>query len=348
MQSAPTRIFRKMPKKYLKKWPAFLLLTLAVILVLTFLNRPPENKNQAPSSIFSDKSFTSYAQFAKQNGPQKAYQLLKENFPDNNPFAHDFAHVIGITAYEQNGPQGLGICDTAYNYGCYHGFIETFLVKKGIGAILEIEKNCSALGSVHAPSCLHGIGHGVLANRAYKLTEALEDCDIMQEKNRIYCWDGVFMERVTGSMQNAKDRVVITNETLFEPCNQIGGIYKGQCWRNQVTSWLTFFKRDTQEVGNMCLKIEKEHQATCFESIGLANVMWAQEDQIKLLNLCKILPNGNYSNECLIGELKELLFEGKSASIAQNLCNYVSRLAKQECLSTFNQQRDQSRARFGS
>ena len=335
-----------MSKKHLV-WAFLILILISISAIFLLSKKPPVNKNTS-SEIFADKSFSSYADYAKQNGPQKAYQLLKENFPENNPTAHDFAHVIGISAYEQLGPAGLKICDTAYNYGCYHGFIEAFLVEKGTSAIADIEKSCLALGNVHSPSCLHGIGHGVLAGRSYKLTEALKDCDIMNQSTRIYCWDGVFMERVTGSMQDPKDRFSLSESNLLEPCDKIANIYKDQCWRNQVTSWLTFFKRDTKEVGLMCKKIEKEHQATCFESIGLANVMTAQEDQIKLLDLCKILPDGIFSDDCLMGELKEILFEGKSQNIAQNLCNYVAPQTKEKCLALFNQHYRDSMIRFGN
>lgn len=334
-----------MPKKHLK---TLVLLLSVIILALLFIFSKKSTVEKTQPNLFSDKSFKSYAVYAKENGPQKAYQLLKENYPQNNPEAHDFAHVIGISSYEQIGPSGLKICDSAYNYGCFHGYIEAFLVEKGTVAIKEIEKNCLALGTVHAPSCLHGIGHGVLAGQAYKLNESLSDCDVMQKSYRIYCWDGVFMERIDGSMQNPKDKAQLNLDNLMEPCNKIPETYKEQCYRNQVTLWSSYFTGNNNEVGKLCSEIEKNYQKTCIESIGLRNTMRAQENQEELLKLCKILPGDNFSDDCLIGELKELLFEGKSATIAQNLCNYTSQAGKQECFSTFRAHYEQSRLRFGN
>lgn len=299
------------------------LVALPVALIFAVGNFKNFSKNQVNTeALFADRTYATFENFAKENGVEVAYQLLKEKFAKNEAGAHDFAHVVGLVAFEKKGTSGLGICDTAYNYGCYHGFIEGFLSAKGIKSMGEIEKSCVALGPVHTPSCIHGIGHGVLAKRSYKLKEALGDCVLLKLEVRIYCWDGVFMERVVGSMQNPRDRASLTEDTLNEPCDSIDYVYKIHCWRNQVAAWFTYYQNNPQKVARRCSLIEEQFQQTCFENIGFTNVMNAGEDQQKLISICSF--DGQISDFCLIGEMKELLFEGKSPQIAQSLCSYVS------------------------
>ncbi|MBI2594187.1 hypothetical protein HYW39_00655 [Candidatus Curtissbacteria bacterium] len=297
-------------------------------------------------AVFADKTYASFEKLAKEKGIEVAYSLLKEKFPANQAAAHDFAHVVGLASFEKKGPSGLSVCDAAYNYGCYHGFIEGFLVKKGPEAIVEIEKSCLALGSVHAPSCIHGIGHGVLAYRSYKLDEALMDCDVQKENTRIYCWDGVFMERITGSMQNPKDRPILTETTLNQPCDSIAYIYKKNCWRNQVAAWFIYFQNNPQKVGARCSLIEPEFQEVCFENIGFTNVMSAAENRDLLIGWCQI-ENGRISDSCIIGEMKELLFEGKSPQLAQSLCIIISPQKQQDCHQQFQLHFAEYQTRFG-
>lgn len=339
-------VFRKF-KNLLKNYLTIIIFVLPVLALLTYLaaSRRQSSSVDIDPAVFQKKDYQKFEQFAGKVGPQKAYVVLKNHYPSNDVDAHDFAHVVGLIAYEKEGTKGLGLCDTAYNYGCSHGFIEGFLIKRGIDAVGEIEQSCIELGPIHAPSCLHGIGHGLMINSSYQLDIALTDCDRLKESSRLYCWDGAFMERIAGSMQSAESRMKLTAETLNEPCDIIGEIYKQQCWRNQVTSWLEFFFGNTQKVLSQCTKIQNEFQQICFESVGLINVMNAKENISQLVALCAITDDF-LIDSCLIGELKELLFEGKNPQIAQSLCGYVSKQNSQSCQNLYNQLFTESQMRF--
>lgn len=326
----------------------------ASLAIFPQLGKKPQTKpidQKRVDQIFKSNDTQAFTKLTQEIGPQKAYDLLKIKFPKNDADAHDFAHIIGIVAHDSGGIKGLSVCDTAYNYGCYHGFIEVFIAKNGIGKVAGIEEGCIALGTVHAPSCLHGIGHGVMVDASYKLDTALENCSILKTTSQIYCWDGVFMERIVGSMLAADKRPVITEATLGEPCNSVQIVYKEQCWRNQVSAWLPFFAGNTKDVGKQCSLIEDQYQKTCFESLGLLVTITVGENAPALISSCQVLANpptgGQVSDDCLIGAMKELLFEGKNPLLSQTLCNSVSSQNRPYCLQVYSDHLSQSQARFG-
>lgn len=320
----------------------------ALFLLILFLSALSPSKEQSSSlnAIFEKGNFTQFSSFVEKDGVEKAYQLLKMRFPKNEAAAHDFAHIIGLSAYEEIGSSGLRVCDNAYNYGCYHGFIEGFLARKGIEAVKEIEGSCQSLGKVHAPSCLHGIGHGVMAKRSYRLDQALADCDLLQKDVQLYCFDGVFMERITGSMLADKNRFTLTPQTLNEPCNSLASKYKRQCFRNQVTAWFVYFQGDSQKVGNQCRQIAKIYQDICFESVGHMIIINASLDGNKIANLCRVEKNNQISDQCLLGAMDELMFEGQSPQLAQSLCFHTSPKVKPTCQSRFQELLNDYRIRF--
>lgn len=320
-------------------------LTLAAVGFISYLAYFHITSAQFDQSIFEKMDFQKFEKYAQKNGADKAYRALKEKYKNNEVAAHDFAHVVGLVSFEKNGIGGLALCDAAFNYGCHHGFIEGFLIKKGLDSVGEIETTCEGFGQLHAPSCLHGIGHALLINTSYDLEPALKDCERLKETSRIYCYDGVFMERVIGSMQNPKDKQLLTEDTLDQPCKEIGDIYKSQCWRNQTTAWFQYFQNSSEEVLKMCTTIELEHQQICFESVGLFNVMKNGENLQGLANDCKIT-EGQHIDSCLIGEIRELMFEGKNPQTAQALCQYTSSQNQNSCQYEFGRLYSEYQARF--
>lgn len=320
-------------------------------IVIIFIILPPwdftqqaQNTGQVKAEqIFETNDAQAFSAITRQIGPRQAYELIKSKFKNNEAAAHDFAHIIGIVAHEEGGMANLKICDTAYNYGCYHGFIEDFIAKNTVSEVSQIEDGCIALGWVHAPSCLHGIGHGVMVDASYNLDKALNNCSLLQESSQIYCWDGVFMERIVGSMLSSKDKLKLTDGTLNEPCRSVAATYRQQCWRNQPAAWLAYFKNDIRRTGDQCLAIDLKFQDICLASTGHLIAMGAPNDANQIKNLCTF--GGGINDACLIGVVKELMFEGKPPQLAQSLCAYSTSQA--DCLNQFNQLFGEYQQRFG-
>lgn len=339
--------FRKFAGSPLFLFVAILVLVLAGLLKFGKGQSSPSISPTRLDQIIKNNDSAAFTKMTYEIGPQKSYELLKQKFPKNDAAAHDFAHIIGIVAHDQAGITNLKVCDTAYNYGCYHGFIEAFIAQNGVKKVSGIEQGCIALGPVHAPSCLHGIGHGVMVDSSYNLETALGNCSVLKETSQIYCWDGVFMERIVGSMLTAENKPMMTRNNLREPCDSVKITYKEQCWRNQVAAWFTFFNGNTKDVAIQCSLVEVQYQKTCFESLGLLVTITVGENQQSLVSSCQVFPANQISDDCLVGAIKELLFEGKNPDIAKNLCQSVSAANRPYCLQVYNDHYSQSQTRFG-
>ncbi len=328
----------------------FGVLAIAIIAFLIFGKSIKEKVSMVPEAkfVFGSGNYKEFLDYARKNGAYKAYAVLKNRFTNNETAAHDFAHVVGQAAFEQKGDGGLSICDTAYNYGCFHGFIEFFLDKKGINAIGQVEQSCLGLASVHAPSCLHGIGHGVMIWDSYKVDNALLDCDRLAESSRIYCWDGVFMEKNRGSMIADSNRFKMTEATLGEPCNSVSQKYKEQCWRNQVFAWFGYYDGDFSSVRRQCYLLDGRFRKTCFEGIGFGAVANFGADRQKTNDICGSADIGQGRDDCLIGAMKEMLFEGKDPGTAQSLCGDVSAVSAAGCRELFGRLFDEYKIRYKS
>lgn len=318
-----------------------MLIILAVIFSKLFF----ADSDKVPVEIFKKNDFRAFEDFTKKVGSKKSYDLLKSYFSQNESDAHDFAHVIGFVAADQ-GLDGLSVCDNFYNYGCYHGFMQIYLGNNGVSSVVDMEAACLKLGMVHAPSCLHGIGHGLMMEASYDLNIALKNCRMLNQSSQTYCFDGVFMERLAGSMLSRDRRIKLTSDTLFEPCDKADLLYKRECWRNQVSAWFGFFEGDTAKIGSYCAAIEKEYWQICFESLGLINVQNIGANEQGLIKSCGIV-NSQAHDYCILGEVKELLFEGKPYNLAYNLCFLTEQTFRDTCLSTYNQMYADYQVRFG-
>lgn len=326
-----------------------LLFAFAILSFVVFITRPLifEKKLQTDTAFkfFQNEDYNGFESWAKINGADTAYGVLKDYFKSSEPKAHDFAHIIGFVAVSESGIDGINVCDNLYNYGCYHGFMQIYLRENGISAVVQMEASCLKLGQASAPSCLHGIGHGLMMETSYVLDDALKNCEVLNVQNRTYCFDGVFMERIAGSMLPDEKKLKVTDENLFEPCKQVDNKYGKECWRNQVAIWFTYFLQDTAKVGAYCASLAREYWQTCFESLGFLLVQYKPANLTHLDSYCQIV-NLEAHDYCILGEVKELLFEGKDVELAYNLCALVREASRQSCLSNYQAMYEEYQQRF--
>lgn len=334
--------FRKFPVLF----SVFVLFILLLIVVFLLGFKQGVVGQELAFSTFQNKDYQGFEDYTRKIGSTRAYELLKAYFQKNEPEAHDFAHVIGFVAADDGDLEGFKVCDTLYNYGCLHGFMQVYLKNHGESSVSDMEKACASLGEVHAPSCLHGIGHGLLMFTNYELFNALSKCQILESAYQTYCFDGVFMERIAGSMLTDSEKLKVTFDNLFSPCDTIDVKFKRECFRNQVSVWFSFFNQDTTKVGAHCAAIEVNYWQICFESIGLISVQSFGEDFQRLISACSIV-NETAHDHCLTGVMKELLFEGRSSQVALEVCNLVTIVMRQNCFDIYARMNFENLQRFG-
>jgi hypothetical protein len=310
-------------------------LTVSLFFLLSKYNQTIKNPNNL-------QTYNSYLAEVRKLGAKRSYEQLKKDYPNNDPAAHDKAHVVGFELFEEEGSKGLSVCDEAFSYGCYHGFIDHFLIKNGLGKIKEVERDCEVLGEVTAPSCLHGIGHGVMNWEHTNIQKALSDCDQLGEKARSFCYDGVFMEN-NFSTFSLKKRV-LTETNLNSPCDIILEKYQKQCYRNQVYLWMNYFKGEASLVAEQCTKIPEEFQETCFENFGISLAQNFQTNLNEIKKNCSQIQNSSFQDNCYLGSLKELMFEGRDPKVVIKICDLANN--KEGCKRGFEQLLAEYKLRF--
>ena len=89
-----------------------------------------EQNNSSKSKTIPDFDTLTYQQklesFSKTaiEDPQESWVFLKNKFTKNNQTiddVHEFAHIVGNSAFKKFGVDGLKICDATFSYGCFHG-----------------------------------------------------------------------------------------------------------------------------------------------------------------------------------------------------------------------------------
>jgi hypothetical protein len=120
---------------------------------------------------------------------------------------HQYAHAIGINAFDGNEPVGpvFSRCTPAYQSGCYHGVIQSYFTHHiqmhgGQIDVATINALCEdQRGGDHwlLFQCAHGMGHGTYMIAGNQLPGALEGCDLLVDDwERESCYGGVFMENI--------------------------------------------------------------------------------------------------------------------------------------------------------
>jgi plastocyanin len=276
---------------------------------------------------------------AKREDPKIAWQyvVLAYNSPDGvigNP--HDMAHLVGHLIYDKYGLHGIEICDPSFAFGCYHGLMEVALYDEKGGTyeqrLLLAEKGCEALGGEDAPpywSCIHGIGHGVATYREHDMEKSLTDCNLMGEKVRTYCHDGVFMEFAISAPRSFYSR-----ENPLYPCNSVDILYQHACARNQTNVMRNNFFMDTREIANNCISSEsKEIISGCIDSLGFFIASLSKGSPELIINECSKISEVSGVGRCARAAAGELIFQNYQGwrTNAPQVCQMLDGEEKRLC-----------------
>lgn len=225
-------------------------------------------------------------------GPERAQEILNTNLP-RDARAHQFAHEIGSTLYETDGPRGITRCAAYLSGGCYHGFMIRLIQERGMDALPHAVAECkSGLASEQPGNCAHASGHGILTYVGYdQLPTALEICkNNFNGRDRDECWSGVFMQNNFGEFNVPPPGRWYHEEDPMYPCNEsfvrAAGAHDA-CWLMQ--SQLTLqndsyphFERSTAKVGNYCSTLPARDRLTCLTGISRQlQQMYVTEEAIR-------------------------------------------------------------------
>ena len=273
--------------------------------------------------------------------PAAAWAYLKGRYVVNGRVVenvHEFAHVVGNELYRQRGLPGIAVCDDAFGFGCYHGVTEQMLLELGLDAVEQIEDECTRKFSSEQlgprSSCIHGIGHGVLSWENFDVQAALVDCDVLEPANRIYCYDGVYMEFVLGSSGR-----LIGSEDPWSLCRDLEGAKQHACGRYQLIlfeqnlGWN--LSRSARECAGAPTAILKE---ACFSSLGVAAVLRSRGEVQGVVSECSLSPTEEGRSLCMTFAAVEFVFQEYALweTTAPALCGFVGKAWQERCWQQVN------------
>lgn len=237
-------------------------------------------------------------------------ELLADSGSGSITDCHQEAHNIGRVSYKVYGQDVFTYGNSACHSGFYHGAMEEFLKTEGTTDLANrIEEICTQFKTEYSKfECLHGVGHGVMAYKAYDLLKALEVCSQLTSDYDISsCYGGVFMENIVvaqgkGAIKAHETKWVSTDPHF--PCNAVnmGTNADRECYMMQTSWMLTLFDGDFEVVAQECLKAPAEMIPTCFQSLGRDGAGYALRNPDKILAYCNLVPSDYFTN-CLAGSL---------------------------------------------
>lgn len=284
------------------------------------------------ANIASRADIGAFKEMIAQKGVRVAYAYLKEQWKTNSVAAHDLAHLAGRFAADELGAQGFSLCDENFSFGCYHGLLEELIRQKGSAAIEDARSGCNALSPQgKIASCIHGIGHGVLAWKGSRILHALDVCTSLPEQEKGYCADGVFMEYYTGVMQRDDTTPKDSSPDTWDFCLTMPQQFQPQCVRNQTFSLLYYRGDAFASAIHACGKLSGELKEACVRSAGLFATQRARGSADAARSVCGVFTDTDDHALCISSAAQEFIFERFPESSAQDLCNVLTASAKQRC-----------------
>lgn len=265
----------------------------------------------------------------KNDGAQNAYETFKKSVPKlaTTASSHAEAHAFGEALYEVAGLQGMSVCDSSFEFGCYHSFFGLAVNAEGIEALPKFDAACKKkYGDMNLP-CQHGIGHGILVYTDYALVKALELCETISTLPTGGCSSGVFMEYNFHSMAENGDGSYLREKTenIYEPCDTLPEKFRASCYVEQVQWWQTEFHDDFKYIGTLCeaLPVGSETYEACYHGVGNYVAASAQGEFEKIVSTCNLMSSDK--SKALCHEGASWLIRGQEGKHqeAQKLCDVL-------------------------
>lgn len=258
--------------------------------------------------------------------------------------AHFSAHIFGELLFDKWGEKAIKICDTAYEYGCYHGVAVEAISKKGTSVISTFIQTCKELASSNANNlmapCIHGIGHGIVeyfGHSENKLLIALKACSKDDPYTNRICYSGVFMEYNVPILVTDTD-VSVTNRPLikgkeYSPCTTIPQMYQASCYEQISQWWPIFYHNDLAKVAELCSKVMgEENKMGCYRGMGDFIAMRSNFKGVIAKTKCEKIKSPEGQFQCKDEAYGVLFYHPQKHDDIKRICNGLPKDKKNICL----------------
>lgn len=234
-------------------------------------------------------------------GAQSAYQNFKvKNITD--PQRHFFAHVFGQALFDDLGPDGVGICDDSFEFGCYHGFFTAGLSTDNLDLIYRFDQSCKEHWQDKYTPCQHGLGHGLLSS-GLSLNESLEWCKKIMSHPTGGCLSGVFMEYNFPAKTDHSGTVPRElQKDVYSPCSELPSEFQLSCYFELPQWWFKVYDKDFAKASAMCGEVPIQHNREwCFYGLGHYTATTLSYDVQQTAEVCDSLIYQDAKLWCRVG-----------------------------------------------
>ncbi len=242
-------------------------------------------------------------------------------------YCHMLLHEIGKQAAQEypSIAEAYAHGDTFCRAGYYHGVLEGVFGENGASALLnKLDSICVDIPgkdrySYNYFSCVHGIGHGLMAYLDHDLFKSLAGCDkLTGEWEQSSCYGGVFMENIISDSPDEPSKFLKQNDPLY-PCDAVADMYRYQCYLMQTSHMLTLYDGDFGTVFDACSAVETKYRTPCYQSLGRDASGWSYGSVDDALGYCAAGKTEEERGECLAGAAVDFI-QSSGADAARGLC----------------------------
>lgn len=295
----------------------------------------PQPKKLTPcSAVYSKTDCDLWASKIDTLGGAQAYKEFKNQYASfDTGTQHQMAHLFGNLLYQKLGTTGISVCDTVFNYGCYHGFFGAAVGSEGLGVITRLSKNCDE-------GCQHGIGHGIVVYLGYDIKNLNDALDVCKKSNllggKLGCKGGAFMEFNMKTMLGIDKINKFEPKTPYSPCLDVPHDSQPACfyWLSQ---WWNNSLHTSNEVtirteGTMCTSLsDTANKNECFLGIGGALQQFAGWKAKDNVDSCAIITDENGNLLCRAGAARMFFADFTKRAGSQTFCDDLLGGTKTEC-----------------
>lgn len=337
-------MFFSLPQRKGLVFLPYLLITLGMVVGFFFFSQVRTTKSTADAhvdlTLLSKKTPREQAAYLGDSirayGAGTVYQELKAATTAGTVGAsHGIAHAFGEALYAEVGTEGIGICDDAFEFGCYHGFFGRAVSTEGPSVMQKLNAACRSTWGARYLPCHHGIGHGVIASVGVnRLVDALRLCATISSEPIGGCASGVIMGynfRNLNHSDTIETRPIERNDPQL-PCVAAPREFLPACYAEQPQWWLAVLGNDFKKIGILCAKAPDEASDACFHGIGNFAAPALQFDVERAKAACSDMPTRDSQVQCREGASWIFLAQSATRDRAPLLCQGLEPDAETVCM----------------
>lgn len=230
---------------------------------------------------------------------------LKQAFPQELPWMHIIGHYIGEETYRRYGLRAIGMCDTNYNFGCYHGVVQYVARLHGPDPVfLQKLYDACVSQTKSSANCSDPLGHASATLADFDIPKALALCESFFTKpnDQMHCGLGVFMEYFNTDLDTLFPQK-IQEQSLLHMCDAYASIYKRGCVELSLTYITDVYHWTIPQLTAHCRTfLEEPVLDRCLYGVGALAAKQYLSNGIDPVPVCVGMPD--FYDSCMIGIMR--------------------------------------------